>query len=418
MAVKEGYKQTEVGVIPEDWGYDVFKEITEVLKCGIASTPKYVQNGIPFISAQNIKDNKLVLDKFQRIAKEYHIELTKNVKPRKGDILLTRVGAGFGETALVDVDLDFSIYVSLTLIRMKKNYHPLYYVYLLNSNQYREIARKSIFQGGGVPNLNVKVVEKYSVLVPPYIEQKAIATALSDIDGLINSLSKLIEKKTNIKQGAMQELLTGKKRLEGFSGARVIKTVEEISAINKGYGLSKGKLSIEGKSKCILYGELFTTYKVLIKKVMNSTNSTEGKLSEVGDVLLPGSTTTSGIDLATASALYQKDVLLGGDIIILRNKKGIFDSTFLAYCLSEIYKKQIEEISQGITIIHLHGSRLGRINIKLPKTIEEQTAIATILSDMDSEIEKLQVKLSKYKAIKQGMMQELLTGRIRLLEGA
>jgi type I restriction enzyme, S subunit len=415
MAVNEGYKQTVVGLIPKDWGYDVFKEITEVLKCGIASTPKYVQNGIPFISAQNIKDNKLVLDKFQRIAKEYHIELTKNVKPRKGDILLTRVGAGFGETALVDVDLDFSIYVSLTLIRMKKNYHPLYYVYLLNSNQYRAIARKSIFQGGGVPNLNVKVVEKYAVLVPPFPEQQAISTALSDIDGLVDSLSKLIEKKTKIKQGAMQELLTGKKRLEGFSGAWVENKLGNIGNCFAGGTPSTFNYNYWGGEIIWLPSGRVQNNKII--KNNNEITITKKGLDESSAKLIRRNSVLIAITGATCGniALLEFEASANQSVVAIETNNE-FDFIFVYYVLLT---------KRGVILSGRGGSAQGGVNLSTVKNIsimlpekEEQTAIATILSDMDSEIEKLQLKLDKYKAIKQGMMQELLTGRIRLLEGA
>lgn len=131
---------------------------------------------------------------------------------------------------------------------------------------------------------------------------------------------------------------------------------------------------------------------------------------------MPGSTTTIGIDLATAAALHKKDVLLGGDIIVIRRKEHEFyNPDFLANYLTHIAKYKIAGITQGITIIHLHGSRLQEITVRIPQDVREQTAIAAILSDMEFEIIALEARLSKTRELKQGMTQQLLTGSIRLI---
>jgi len=263
--------------------------------------------------------------------------------------------------------------------------------------------------------LNAGMLRLVSIPLPPLPEQQAIAAVLTDVDGLIAALDKLIAKKRAIKLATMQQLLTGKTRLPGFSGEWEMKKLGEVAEIIKGSGLSKGKLDPSGNNGCILYGELFTTYKQVIKHVVSRTNSIEGRLSKYGDVLMPGSTTTVGIDLAIASALLEDNVLLGGDIIILRKKDNSYNSEFLAHYLTQIKRHAIAELAQGITIIHMYGSNLINLELKLPSTIEEQTTIATILSDMDAEIAALERRREKTSAIKQGMMQALLTGQVRLV---
>ncbi len=124
--------------------------------------------------------------------------------------------------------------------------------------------------------------------------------------------------------------------------------------------------------------------------------------------------TTIGIDLAIASALLEDDVLLGGDIIIVRKKGDGYNSEYLAWYLTLVKKYAIAKLAQGITIFHLHGKDLIDLEIEAP-SVDEQTAIAQVISDMDAEIEELERKLSKYRLIKQGMMQELLTGKKRLI---
>ncbi|MBY0201403.1 restriction endonuclease subunit S [Priestia megaterium] len=207
------FKTTDIGEIPIVWETKKFIEITDVLKCGVASTPEYVENGVPFLSSQNVKENKLILDKYNFISKEYHEELTKKYKPAKGDILYTRVGANFGKSTIVDVDWEFSVYVSLTLIRMKENYDSLFYSYLLNSEKYQRLAKSKVFQGGGVPNLNVGEVEKFDMVVPPLQEQRKIAQILSSVDEKIKNYELEKEKYIELKKGLMQQLLTGKLRV-------------------------------------------------------------------------------------------------------------------------------------------------------------------------------------------------------------
>ena len=192
-----------------------------------------------------------------------------------------------------------------------------------------------------------------------------------------------------------------------------VKRLGEIVTILKGQGLSKSKLIENGKFECVLYGELFTTYKEVIKEIKSRTNYLEGVFSKYGDILFPSSTTTIGIDLAKASTILKDNVLLGGDIIILRPIKK-FDSVFLAYYLNEVKKYEIAERTSGITIYHLYGKDLFDLIISLPPTLEEQKAIAKILSDMDAEIEALKKKKEKYEKIKKGAMKLLLTGKVRL----
>lgn len=272
----------------------------------------------------------------------------------------------------------------------------------------------------GVPQLTVPQVEGYAVSFPTdKSEQSEIAKVLSDIDALVESLEKLRDKKRAIKTGAMQELLTGHRRLPGFTEPweDVILGDENIAQVLKGVGLSKDKLSSTGKHECILYGELFTTYAEQITRIVSKTDCQEGTLSKHGDVLLPGSTTTTGVDLADASALLLDGVLLGGDINIIRDKGNNFNPIFLAYLLNGVLREDIAKIAKGTTVYHLHGTDLKKLSLKLP-SVPEQTAIADILSDMDAEIEALDKKIAKYRAIKDGAMAELLSGRIRLVPPA
>lgn len=184
--------------------------------------------------------------------------------------------------------------------------------------------------------------------------------------------------------------------------------LDDVCILLKGKGLAKNKLDPAGVNKCILYGQLFTTYNEIIDEVISNTNYDEGTKSQVGDILMPGSTTTKAVDLAKASALLIKDVLLGGDINIIRKKDQDYDSIFLAYYLTHFKKTEIESFGQGITIIHLYGRDIKKIKLNLPP-LPEQKKIADILTSVDEEIQKTAEIILHTEKLKQGLMRELFT---------
>ncbi|MCK4814177.1 restriction endonuclease subunit S [bacterium] len=211
----------------------------------------------------------------------------------------------------------------------------------------------------------------------------------------------------------MQQLLTGKKRLPGFSGEWEVKKLGEVAVFYKGKGLPKSEITTNGKCKCIHYGELFTIYHEEIKKIFSYTNKEDNFfLSHANDVLMPTSDVTPN-GLATSSCVKENDVILGGDVLVIRSFKGVIDGVFISYGIRQD-KKQIMQLVSGSTVYHLYGSDMKKYEFNIPPTIEEQAAVVTILSDMDAEIESLEQKRDKYTMLKQGMMQELLIGKIRL----
>ncbi|EII9937124.1 restriction endonuclease subunit S [Escherichia coli] len=288
------------------------------------------------------------------------------------------------------------------------------FIYFLLSNfDFKKFSDKT-----GVPGVNRNDLHAVNVLLPPLSEQKKIAQILSTWDKAISVTEKLLTNSQQQKKALMQQLLTGKKRLldengERFSGDWNSSKLGDLFNFKKGKGLSKSDLSESGINKCILYGELYTKYAEIAYEVISRTNSSDGQLSEPGDILLPASTTTSGIDLANATALSEGGILLGGDINILRPKVRL-SSPFLAYFLTHMKKNEISSRAQGITIIHLYGGDLKSIDIVLPSTVQEQQKIATVLSAADAEISILEKKLACLKDEKKALMQQLLTGKRRV----
>lgn len=172
--------------IPESWTWCRFQELCSVLTCGYASTPTYVSEdvGMPFISAKNVKPYRFMPDNHKFIGNDLYEQLTATTKPEKGDILLTRVGAGIGEAAIIDVDMDFAIYVSLTLIKLVNNslICNRYILHWLNSPLGTVTAQKNIFgKGASQGNLNVKNVREFIVPLPPYEEQIRIADKIDEL---------------------------------------------------------------------------------------------------------------------------------------------------------------------------------------------------------------------------------------------
>ena len=209
--------------LPNNWEIKKFGDVAKIT-CGVAATPEYVDAsiGIPFFSARNVQNGRLDLNYFQYISVELHKKLTKNTKPERGDILLTRVGAGIGEAAVVNIDFEFSVYVSLTLIKCSKKIESEFIKLLLNTNYYRYLATRDQFAGGGVQNLNVQMVKDYPIPVPPLLEQKKIAQILSTWDQAISATEELLENSQKQKKALMQQLLTGKKRLLDENGVNLV----------------------------------------------------------------------------------------------------------------------------------------------------------------------------------------------------
>ena len=291
-----------------------------------------------------------------------------------------------------------------------KNADSLFLAYFLNIGEGRK-KLSELGQGQSVVHIYKSEIEKMRLHLPSLPEQKRIVAVLESWDGVIDKLTKKIKIKKNIKEGLIQNLLTGMIRLDGFNYKWEQCKVGDICEIKKGQELSKEKLSSNGKYKCILYGELYTKYSELINNVSSRTNFKEGIVSSSGDILIPASTTTSAMDLAIAACLNKKNVLLGGDINILRAKKK-YDSRFLALYLTHAKKHDLARLAQGITIVHLYGKDFKKLSIEIPE-IKEQSAIANIIVAADEEIKILEKKLTILKDQKKYLLNNLITGTIR-----
>ncbi len=403
------FKQTEIGEIPEDWEV---RKLVEIATTSSGGTPSRGNNAfysgtIKWFTTSELRDC-LLYDSLEHISEDAIKQSSAKVFP-SNTLLMAMYGATIGKLGILKCEAATN-QACCAIFPFIVDVDYLYYALLKNRD-----GIVSLGSGAGQPNISQNIVKNLDILIPTYKEQERIAEALSDVDGLLRELDGVIAKKRAIKQGAMQELLTGKRRLEGFVGEWEEKKLIDCFDFYKGNGLSKEAIKVDGKNKCILYGEIFTKYDTSVKTCYSKTDHQEGLPSRNGDILMPGSTTTNGLDLVKAVCVHEENVLLGGDIIVLRPKVNYLNSYFMSALISNIQRNKIAEMTQGITIIHLHGKDLVDISYKIPVDKIEQTVIANILSDMDEEIAELEAKRAKYEQVKQGMMQELLTGKIRLI---
>ena len=432
-AIPAGYKQTEVGVIPEDW--DVFLIDNCAVKVGSGKTPTggssvYVDSGRPFVRSQNVGWGKLDLSDVAYITETVHSTFLGS-EIKRDDVLLNITGASIGRCAKADIQvIGGNVNQHVCIIRVDgSKFVPVVLVELINSS----VGQNQIdsFQAGGNrEGLNFAQVRQLKFALPlTVVEQTAIANVLSDSDALIDALEQLIAKKQAIKSATMQQLLTGRTRLPAFA--------LRPDGTPKGYKPSElGDIPEDWEVVCLgdigqsLIGLTYSPKDVSDDGVLvlRSSNVQNGRLAYEDCVFVQ-------MELPDRVMVKEGDILicvrngsrqLIGKCALIDNSAqafafGAFMSVyrteaygFVFYQFqSDIIQSQINE-TMGATINQITNRDMSRFKIMMPKCIEEQTAIATILSDMDNELQALTQKLEKARALKQGMMQQLLTGKIRL----
>ena len=283
--------------------------------------------------------------------------------------------------------------------------------YLVQTEKFNQIANVS--SGSKMPRADWNYMSEIPFDIPPLKEQEKIAEILTTWDEAITKQTELLEAKELQKKALMQKLLSGEVRFDGFSDKWEEVRIDKLFDFKKGQELSKEKLEKNGIFECILYGELYTTYSEVISEIKSKTNIKEGIKSKIDDILIPASTTTSAIDLAIASTIQKDNVLIGGDINILRKKTNNINGEFISKYLTHIKKMEIAKYAQGITIIHLYSKDFKHLKIQLP-SLPEQQKIAEVLSLADDEINLLKNELEELKLQKKALMQKLLTGQVRV----
>jgi len=275
-----------------------------------------------------------------------------------------------------------------------------------------------------IPHISPADIRSFKIPIPPSLaEQEAIANVLSDADGLIESLEQLVAKKRRIKQGAMQELLTGQKRLPGFSGGWELKRFGDLFAMLRNASNSRSELKESGEVGYIHYGDIHTHPSAFVEAANLTTFISSDKVASVprladGDLLMAdASEDTTAIGKAVEiTGLKGREVVGGLHTMVLRGDKRKLADGFKGYIqfLPQV-RSALVRLATGVSVYGITKSGVKAIEVVLPESAE-QSAIAAILSDMDAEITGLEAKLAKARRVKQGMMQELLTGRVRLVQ--
>ena len=427
--IPTGYKQTEVGVIREAWEVKAFESVAHIERGKFTARPrndpKYYGGDIPFIQTGDVTNSSDEITTFSQTFNQEGFKVSK-LFPR-GTLFFT-IAANIGDVgfAAFDTACPDSLVAITPSNRVNKRW-------LAHELRRRKKSFENLATHNAQLNINLEKLRPYLLLVPPLSEQEAIAEALSDADALIESLEQLIAKKRQIKQGAMQELLTGKRRLPGFTTKPGYKQTEvgviaedwEVTTVGEISDVKTGPFgSALHEKDYVNNGTPIITVEHLSESGVHHTNlpmvSDADKVRLKAYSLRHGGIVFSRVGSVDRNALIkmaEDGWPFSGRLLRVRVKGRDTDEPYLSYHFhSEPFKQRVRDVAVGQTMASINTQILMGVKIILPPTRAEHTAIATILSDMDDEIVALEEKLAKDRQLKQGMMQELLTGRTRLIE--
>ena len=400
-----------------EWEEKKLGELADIVRGG---SPRPIQDyltndadGLNWLKIADVSpESKYITKTKERVKKE---ALKKTRVVNTGDLILSN-SMSFGRPYILKIKT--CIHDGWIAIRniSNKTYEDYLYYFILS-----ELSQKYFIinaAGAAVKNLNADIIKN----LPIYLsndrqEQQKIASCLSSLDELLEARKQKLELLKAHKKGLMQNLFphpsTGsgcekvpKLRFPEFkdSGEWEEKKLGEIAEILKGKGISKSDIVENGKLPCIRYGELYTDYQETITRIKSYTNLNAENLvlSKANDVIIPASGETQ-IDIATASCVLKKGVALGGDLNIIRTK---INGVFLSYYLNNAKKREIAQIAQGISVVHLYPAQLKTLNICIPKA-QEQQKIASCLSSVDELITAEAEKIEQLEKHKKGLMQGL-----------
>lgn len=420
-----GYKETELGRIPQDWDVIQLGNLVDParsIRYGIVQPGVYEPSGRPLIRGQDYSKGWVDADEIFRVSSAIE-ERYINARLKAGDLIITIVGAGTGHVEEIPTWLDGANLTQTTarIAVNPKKADSKYLKYILLS-KFGRTQVSNYVKGAAQPGLNCGDVERFILPAPRSIEeQRAVGASLLSIDDFICRLDQLISKKRDIQQAAMQQLLTGQRRLPGFSGdwkkgavCDVVRSLEAGISVNSTDDLPEAGLPCVLKTSALSSG-VFLPFEA---KVITKTNRSRARTNPKRDTILISRMNTPA--LVGEIAYVDKDYhwlflpdrlwmtqLISNDCVNVR---------WLAYVLSSRpYRRLLQESATGTSgsMKNISKSAIFSLPINFPE-IGEQAAIATILSDIDTELAALEARRDKALQLKQGMMQELLTGRIRL----
>lgn len=411
------FKDTEIGRIPEEWEIGYFGDVLCTFSAGATpyrGIPDYYNGKINWISSGELNYN-VIYDTIEHISEEA-LRNTNLCLHAPGTFLMAITGLEAtgtrGKCAFVGAPSATNQSCLAINGTNKMDIKYLYWYYRM----YGDYLAFKYSQGTKQQSFTATIVKNLPITYPKQvIEQHRIASALTSIDNLIASLGKLIEKKKNIKQGAMQQLLTGKTRLKGFNEPWMEHTIDELFDLGNGYTPSKSNPAYwtNGTIPWFRMEDIRTNGRILKDSIQHVTPE-----AVKGNGLYP----KYSIILSTTATIGEHALLIADSLanqrftFLLRkvNRRDMIDIIFFYHYCFILGKWCRDNINAG-GLLAVNMDDLKNHSIYIPKSIAEQRAIATILTKMDNEITALEAKRAKYEAIKQGMMQQLLTGKIRLI---
>ncbi len=420
--VTPGYKQTEIGMLPESWKTITFEDCFAILPNNTLSRAELNYNGG---EVQNVHYGDILV-KFPAV-----LDCSAEDLPYINAENVAKASKGFlcdGDVIMADTAEDVIVGKSTEVIGIgdkkvvsglhtipcrpkdEEMFAPKWLGYFINHNTYHDQLIPYI-TGIKVSSVSKSAISGTIIAVPQKKEQAEIAAALSDIDTLISNLEKLIAKKKTIKQGAMQELLTGKRRLEGYTEKwDKVKLGECCSFLGGGTPSKANHEWWNGTIPWISSSDISANdvNRILISRFISqdALEHSATKLCPTDSVLIVSRVGVGKVAVSSCELCTSQDFT----ILVPR----LHDAHYLAYCLLPIMQEKANQ-AQGTSIKGITTDDISEIEVFQPK-MDEQKAIASVLSDMDMDIQKFEQKFSKYCLIRQGMMSELLTGRIRLID--
>lgn len=394
--VKQGYKRTEVGVIPEDWEATALKNVTLDMVQGVNTAidrPEYVQDGIPMLKANNVIDEEVIFEGADHISRKTFSGYKDRFILKKNDFLFSNIGARLGTGSLLRVDIECSFaWNVMRIVPDTRKINPEYFNYLINSPKFSQEIR-GMQSGSGMGFVPKGVMQNACIAMPSLLEQCDIATVLSDVNALLNKLDQLIAKKHDLKQATMEQLLTGRTRLPGFSGEWEVKLLGDVASLYQPTTISASVFTKDGYP---VYGA----------------NGIVGYYHDFNHAKPQVTVTCRGSTCGTVNMTADKSWITGNAMVVNCDNSNLIEKDFLYQLL---LNQDLTACITGSGQPQIVRGPLAKFPICIPFDREEQAAIANVLCDIDADLTNLEARHDKTRALKLGMMQELLTGRVRLL---
>jgi len=419
----DGYKDTKIGRFPEEW--DIVK-ISQIAKTSSGGTPNrkihdYYNGNILWVKTGELKSKYLIKTE-EHITSKAILESSAKLFP-VGTLLIAMYGATIGKSSILKVDATCN-QACCAIMSFPNSTINEYLYYILD---YRINRLISLGDGGAQPNISQALIKLFEIPLPSLHEQRKIAEILSTIDEAIEKTDRIIEETKQLKKGLMQRLFTegiGHTRFKDTKIGRIpeeweVKSLGEIGHFFKGKTITKAEITDSGYP-CIRYGDIYVQYKdnVVVthfSAYISVKSAKNGKLLIRGDIIFAGTGETAE-DIGKCVA-YNRDneAYAGGDLVVLRpNRNTEINSVFLSYSLNTgAVLNRKSRLGQGLSIFHIYSSHLQVLEIPIP-LLDEQNQITEILSDFDLKIEKEQATKDQLEQLKKGLMQVLLTGKVRV----